>query len=95
MYNFIIEYNPGKENVVPDWLSRPPTDLIDKNDYLDNVVAAITIDDESDEKTSDSDQDENTIIIAKNPSSVNLNEFQSLNDEQIKDDDIQWIKNLI
>ena len=38
MYNFIIEYKPGKENVVPDWLSRPPTDLIDENDYLDNVV---------------------------------------------------------
>ncbi|RNA05787.1 hypothetical protein BpHYR1_003569 [Brachionus plicatilis] len=54
-----------------------------------------TQDDEDEVESSASDQDENAITIANNPSSVNINEFQSLNDEQLKDKDIQWIKNLI
>lgn len=88
IYNFVIEYKPGRENVVPDWLSRPPTDQIDENDYLDNVVAVVsqmfdeeeTQNEEDEVESSASDQNENAISIANNPSSVNINEFQSLND---------------
>ena len=98
IYDFKIEYIPGPKNIIADSFSRLPNEdepNQDKtDDYCDNLVAIVE-EDIDDKESTDSGSNENSKIIAKEPSSDSEKEFKTYKTEQLKDPDLVWIINLI
>lgn len=95
MYDYVIKYKPGKENFIADLLSRP-TEIEENNaaedEYLDQLIANVELENF---QIIDLDSNVNILQIASEPSSEKVNEYHSYIDEQKKDIDIQWIKDII
>ena len=105
-YEYMVIYKPGKDNHLADFLSRlneedPGIESNEEDDYHDQLVASIEFGNKSikniDEISTDEDQDDQIHInvIAREPTSETQNEYICYKIEQGKDEDIQWIKNLI
>ncbi|CAF1141079.1 unnamed protein product, partial [Brachionus calyciflorus] len=91
LYQFNILCKPGKDNVVADMLSRLPDvncEETEEKDYLDNLVAPI-MECENSEKTN---VEENKTVRNNTSELMVLNANEQ---EQNKDEDIKWIKDLI
>ena len=108
VYQYEIKYKKGKDNLVADALSRLPDESdIDPNtneDYLDILIANISDDmgrfpegeeDESHKDSPTSSSENNVLAIASQPTSRITNLYESCLEEQNKDEDIVWVKNLI
>ena len=72
LYEFIILYQPGKENFLADFLLRlkeetPAEDTDKENDYHDQLVASIQV--------LSIDQTFNVHNISREPNSENQNEY--------------------
>lgn len=103
IYQYEIRYKKGKENIIGDALSRLQSenekDTNYKEDYLDIVIAAIDneigqiLEVEGNEPSNSLEI--NAIAIASQPSSNINNLYESSLEEQNKDQDIKWIKELI
>jgi hypothetical protein len=102
LYDFIIKFRPGKKNIVADFLSRlndeDDTNPNQDDDYHDQLVASVEIQNKT--FTSELEKYKDTCeyninLIAMNPSSESIHEYNGYKNEQEKDDDIQWIKKLI
>ena len=124
LYEFIVKYKSGKENLLADFLSRlneetPEQDADEENDYHDQLGASIKFTDTKKQEL-DTEKDHQVIIepwlrteldkikdksiiketlnvnvIAREPTSETPEEYISYCEEQDKDEDIIWIKNLI
>jgi len=100
IYDFKIEYIPGPVNVVADSFSRLPDEnepnLNSDEDYYDNLVAVVEVEDENfqDETVEtcsiNTSSNESLELIAKEPSSETENEYITY-----KTDDLVWAIQLI
>ena len=104
LYEFTVKFKPGRENIVADFLSRPEdaalNDDDERDDYHDQLVANIetrdSITKQTVRSTNESDEEaKNICVIAAVPDSEIVEAYKSYKDEQEKDDDINWIKEII
>jgi hypothetical protein len=106
LYQFEVKYKPGKENILADILSRPNEHQIlpSHEDFLDLLVASVfeekneyvmQINEDKGQRGATTCDGANANVIAIEPSSETPDEYVSYIEEQRKDPDIQWIKELI